>query len=99
MTQEAKPINLDALQDAPAWRQLVNAVRTTKQPAIIQVDGEDLVEIRVVKLAARRTPRRRRGLQPGDALEQLIGLASLDATDLAEQHDRYLAEAHADPHA
>jgi hypothetical protein len=99
MAQEARAINLNTLQDAPAWRRLVDDVRLTKQPAILQEKGKDVVEIRVVAPATRRIARKRRGLEPGDALDQLIGFAALGTTDLAEQHDRYLAEAYADPHA
>ena len=61
MAQEVKHVNVCELREVPAWKGLVEEVRTTKRSAI-------------------------------------IGIADVKETDIAENHNKYLADAYADTH-
>jgi hypothetical protein len=96
MARSIRHIDISQISGAPAWRELVDEVRTTQQAAVICADGEDVVEIRP---ANRRTGRTRKGgtaFRRDDALWSIVGLVDDDEgpTDVSSNKHRYLEEAY-----
>jgi hypothetical protein len=98
MAQEVRHVNLSDLREVPAWEHLVEEVRSTKKPAIIRADGEDIAELRPPTKRRVRIPRGK-PTTADDPLWRIIGIAKgEEATDVSENHDKYLADAYADTH-
>lgn len=101
--EHVRQIDISALPDLV---RLAEEVQRTGTRALLTRDHEVLAELAPapapVRLAAsRRTPRRAATRKPDDSLLRLIGIASGPddgVHDVAENHDRYLADAYADPH-
>lgn len=97
MAQETRHINISDLGPAPGWEHLIAEVKSTKQSAIIDADGEDAVELRPAPKRRTRIPRGK-PITADDSLWAIIGIADVKETDIAENHDKYLADAYADTH-
>jgi len=90
MAQDARHVNITDLREVPAWEHLVEEVRTTKTPAIIQADGEDVAELRPAKRPVRTL--KGRPTSPTDPLWNIEGIGHSGKHTIARDHDRYLAD-------
>jgi len=94
MAEQLQPIDLN---DQPDLSAVVAEVETTRHARMLQRNGKDVVEVRPA-----RTARRSRKGQPtsaDDPIWNIVGMARTDGpSDVAENVDRYLAEAYLDTH-
>lgn len=95
MTSELNPIDSRRI---PELDRLAEEVRMTGKPRRVQRDHEDIA--RLVPIAPARR-RRGRPTSAHDPLWNIVGMVTTyeGPTDVSEQVDRYLADAHAGTHA
>lgn len=93
MRERSRHVNLSELQEVPDWRQLIEEVRVSKQPAIIRADAEDIVELRPTSSgpAAARLPKGK-ATSPTDPIWKLDGIGRSGRRDISGNHDHYLAQ-------
>ena len=94
MTSELSPIDS---RHIPELDRLAEEVRTTGKPRRVQRDHEDIA--RLVPIAPARH-RRGRPTSARDPLWNIVGMVTAyeGPTDVSEQVDRYLADAHSGTH-
>jgi|SRR5579883_1426834 hypothetical protein len=93
--------HVDINSAAHDFARLVEDVRNTNTPRVITRDGEELVVVMPLSQMpkATRRGRTRKGLTMDDSLWNIVGIAASNGPgDVAENHDRYLADAYADTH-
>ncbi len=90
MAEQFQSINVS---DNPAIKQLVDEVFHTRQPRVLRNDDTGAaVEVRPLKTKRARMPRGKR-TSPHDPLWNIVGMAQSEGpTDVARNHDKYLAE-------
>jgi hypothetical protein len=93
MARELTPIDSRAI---PQLLLLAEEVQQTGRPRRVQRDREDIA--RLVPIAPARPRRRGRPTSAADPLWSIVGMVTdyVGPTDVAENVDRYLADAHAD---
>lgn len=91
MKTELTPIDISGL---PELVRLVEEVRKTKQPRVLQQHGEDVGVLAPPKPRGRS--RRRRYLTPDDPFWDIVGMSdsTTGPTDVARNKHAYLAEAY-----
>lgn len=92
MTKEKEPQRID-ISSLPELLKLVQEVRTTNEPALLQQESEDLAMLTPVKPAAKRSVRGK-PTTADDPLWQLVGIGHSGKGDVSENKHKYLAEAY-----
>ncbi len=99
MAKQLTHIDIDSVHDFP---QLIDDVCTHGTSVMLTRDSEDIAVIEPATRPRRRRTTRQKANGRDDALLSIIGMFPAEPgepTDVAENHDKYLAEAYLDTHA
>ena len=97
MVKETQPIDIATIADTAALMTLIEEVRRTRTPHVLQRDNEAVAVLGPVPEPAPRRTRQRQN----DTLLHLLAIAdsgevrSTGPTDISSNKHKYLAEAHA----
>ena len=96
MAPVVKPIDIG---DSPDLLRLVEDIRASNSPRVLQRDNVDVAIIRPLKRAASTRIPRGRPARADDPLWQLVGVGESEGPgDVSTQKHSYLADAYADRH-
>jgi hypothetical protein len=96
MAKELKHIDIS---DVPELLRIVEDMRATNEPRVLQRANEDVAILRPVKRSAKRRVLRGRPTSADDPLWKLVGIGESEGPgDVSTNKYKYLADAYADLH-
>jgi hypothetical protein len=96
MAKELKHIDIS---DVPELLRIVEDMRATNEPRVLQRANEDVAILRPVKRPAKRRVLRGRPTSADDPLWKLVGIGESEGPgDVSTNKYKYLADAYADLH-
>jgi len=96
MARELKHIDIS---NSPELLRIVEEVRASNEPQVLQREHVDLAIVRPVKQGMRQRIPRGKPFTKDDAIWNLKGIGRSGVSDVSENADTYLAEAYLNPHA
>ncbi|MDO8670149.1 MAG: hypothetical protein Q7O66_01805 [Dehalococcoidia bacterium] len=82
----------------PELLRLVQEVRSSNEPRILQSENEDVAIVRPLKLPSRRRSPRGKPFSKDDPIWNLAGVGASGLGDVSENKHKYLADTYADLH-
>jgi hypothetical protein len=96
MARELKHLDIS---DSPDLLRIVEEVRASNEPRVLQRDHVDVAILRPLKRPARKRIPKGRPTSADDALWRLVGIGESEGPgDIARNKHKYLADAYADLH-
>ena len=92
MAKEKEPKRID-ISSMPELLHIVQEVRTTNEPAVLQQESEDVAMLTPIKPVAKRSLRGK-PTTADDPLWKLVGIGHSGKGDVSENKHKYLAEAY-----
>lgn len=96
MARELKHIDITS---SPELLRIVEEVRASNEPRILQREHVDVAILRPVKRSAHQRIPRGKPFTYDDPIWNLKGIGRSGASDVSENTDAYLAEAYLNPHS
>ena len=92
MAKEKEPKRID-ISSMPELLHIVQEVRTTNEPAVLQQENEDVAMLTPIKSAGKRRGRGK-PVTADDPLWKLVGIGRSGKGDVSANKHQYLAEAY-----